>query len=438
MKEIFKILGLLALAFFTALMVNITLPYFSLDEHTAFLKIKQWIIHNQVWKTAFFIHVFTSCICLFAGFTQFSQKFLRTAPKIHRLMGWCYVIVILVFSGPSGLIMGIYANGGLTSQTAFVMLSIFWMVFTYKAYRAALRRAFDTHQQYMIRSYALTLSALTLRAWKWIIVLAFRPQPMDAYMLVAWLGWVPNLLIAEWYIRKEWKIKVFPNLLKSVFPVLLSSLLITSCKTKPSTQTINEKIKPDTLSVQPMTISLSDTSFVSLPRYAEGFSFDLKYAVHDNFLKEAVYPCADCMIRKEVADGLIRANQRFKELRFRIKLFDCYRPLSVQKKMWAIFPNRTYVANPATGSIHNRGGAVDITLTNLEGQELDMGTTFDHFGQEAHHAYIELSDTIRANRDLLKSVMEASGFKAISSEWWHYNYYKAKEYPISDFGFDCE
>lgn len=420
-------------------MVNITLPYLSFDDHTAFLRIKQWIIHNQVWKTAFFVHVFTSCICLLAGFTQFSKRLLRATPKTHRYMGWCYVIVILGLSGPSGLIMGIYANGGLISQIAFITLSLLWMFFTFMAFRAALRGEFDMHQKFMIRSFALTLSALTLRAWKWVIVLAFRPQPMDAYMLVAWLGWIPNLLIAEWYISRKWRLALSPKIVKSVFPILISSLLLAiGCNSKPSNQTLDEELVSDSSLVKHVEASPSDTSFVSLMRFSEGFMFDLKYASPNNFLKETVYPCADCLIRKEVADSLIKANSLFIERGFRIKFFDCYRPLSVQKQMWSIFPNSTYVANPATGSIHNRGGAVDITLTNLEGLELDMGTSFDHFGKEAHHDYIQLSDTILANRLLLKSIMESSGFSAISSEWWHYNYHKSKEYPISDFSFDCE
>jgi uncharacterized membrane protein len=193
----------LILAFFTILMLRITIPYFSFDDHTGFLRIKQWIIHNNVWKTAFYIHVITSCLCLLAGFTQFSDALMRNYPQLHRWIGKLYVIVILFLSGPSGFIMSIYANGGILSQTAFISLSILWMLFTYLAYYYVRKKDFKSHRTFMIRSFALTLSALTLRAWKFLIVLAFRPHPMDAYMLVAWLGWIPNLLIAEWYIRQR-------------------------------------------------------------------------------------------------------------------------------------------------------------------------------------------------------------------------------------------
>lgn len=205
MKLNFKIGLLLLLSFFTFLMIRISLPYFSFDDHTAFLRIKQWIIHNPVWKFSFYIHVTTSSLCLLAGFTQFSKGLLKKNPKVHRYLGMVYVSVVVFLSGPSGLIMSVYANGGYLSQSAFTILSLLWIYFTCKAYFLAKSGNYIEHRKFMIRSYALTLSAITLRMWKFIIVLMLRPQPMDAYMLVAWLGWVPNLIFAEWYIKRIMK-----------------------------------------------------------------------------------------------------------------------------------------------------------------------------------------------------------------------------------------
>lgn len=196
------------LAFFTFLMLRITLPYFSLDTDIAFLRIKQWVIHNHVWRAAFFTHVFTSCFLLIAGFTQFYNPLRQKFRKLHRYMGLLYLVVLVLFSGPAGLIMAVYANGGLLSQTAFTLLSVLWIYFTVKAYIAIRRRDFTAHGDFMIRSYALTLSALTLRAWKFLLVLIFQPHPMDAYMMVAWLGWVPNLLLAEWLISRNWAARI--------------------------------------------------------------------------------------------------------------------------------------------------------------------------------------------------------------------------------------
>lgn len=185
------------LAFFLVLMILITLPYFAFDDHTAFLRIKQSVINNSVWKTAFYVHVLTSCFSIIAGFTQFSKQIQRKNATLHRGIGKMYVVVVLLLSGPSGFVMALYANGGILSQVAFTILSVLWMYCTYKAFDAARNRDFIDHEKFMIRSFALTLSAITLRAWKYILVLTFRPPPMDAYMIVAWLGWVPNLIIAE-------------------------------------------------------------------------------------------------------------------------------------------------------------------------------------------------------------------------------------------------
>ncbi|UII22304.1 M15 family metallopeptidase [Fulvivirga ligni] len=184
---------------------------------------------------------------------------------------------------------------------------------------------------------------------------------------------------------------------------------------------------------------IADTAFVVMKDYANGFFYDMKYATEDNFLKKTVYDCPDCMIRQEVADALIKVNDSLATMGYHIKFFDCYRPLDVQKAMWKIYPDARYVANPnTTGSIHNRGGAVDITLVDHEGKELDMGTGFDHFGEEAHHAYKDLPEQVIINRKLFKSMMEAFGFNAIRTEWWHYNYKGSSSYKISNFKTECD
>lgn len=185
--------------------------------------------------------------------------------------------------------------------------------------------------------------------------------------------------------------------------------------------------------------SLPDSGFVVMNHYSSDFVYDMKYATDDNFLKKTVYSCDHCLVRKEVAEALIKANNSLIKQGFRIKFYDCYRPVAVQKQMWEIYPNARYVANPyTTGSIHNRGGAVDITLVDLDGEELDMGTGFDYFGKEAHHAYPDLPDTVLSNRQLLKKTMESYGFNAITSEWWHYNFKSARKYSLSDFNVECD
>ena len=201
-KNIFGITALILLAFFSFLMLRIIFIYIPVKNDAGFLQLKQEYIHITEWRVAFFTHVFTSILVLVAGFTQFSKKFLKQQPKLHRTVGYIYVINILMVTGPSGLLMSFYANGGVSSQTAFVLLSVFWMGFTAMALYKAIKKDFKAHRIFMIRSFALTLSAITLRCWKVLLVNFTDIQPMDRYRIIAWLGWTLNLIIAEWIIYK--------------------------------------------------------------------------------------------------------------------------------------------------------------------------------------------------------------------------------------------
>ena len=179
------------------------------------------------------------------------------------------------------------------------------------------------------------------------------------------------------------------------------------------------------------------SDFVRLKDLSADFVYELKYATPDNFLKQAVYDCGECYLRKSTAEALVKANEAFKQLGYRIKLFDCYRPLSVQKKMWKILPGTHYVANPAKGSKHNRGAAVDLTLVDAQGKELNMGTPFDFFGKEAHHTYTEHTKEVLENRKLLKETLNKYNFKSIYSEWWHYEYRPEMQSKVENFEWQC-
>lgn len=180
-----------------------------------------------------------------------------------------------------------------------------------------------------------------------------------------------------------------------------------------------------------------DTTFVNLYQYSSDFVFDMKYATNDNFLKTQVYDCQECYLRFKTVKNLILANEEFKTKGFKIKIFDCYRPLDVQKKMWKIISNPEYVADPKKGSIHNRGGAVDITLVDQNNNELDMGTTFDFFGPEASHFYQKLPNEVLKNRLFLKKIMLKHNFTSFDSEWWHYNLINSSKNQLANFIWEC-
>ena len=193
---------LLALAFFTFLMARITAEYIPYDTDVGFLRIKQDYIDIDHWRIAFFVHVYASMWALLAGFTQFSSQIQSFYPRVHRALGYVYVTNVLLITGPAALVMSVYANGGPTSKIAFGLLAIGWIAFTAIALVKAKNGDFVDHRNWMMRSYALTLSALTIRAWKWSITNTVELPPMDVYRAVAWLGWVPNILIAELLIRR--------------------------------------------------------------------------------------------------------------------------------------------------------------------------------------------------------------------------------------------
>jgi hypothetical protein len=204
-KNISGIILLTALAFFCWLMLKIVLVYAPMKLDAGFLLLKQDYIHIDLWRVAFFTHVFTSMLVLIAGFSQFSTTLLQKKPTLHRTLGYIYVINILFITGPAGLIMSFYANGGMIARIAFISLSVLWIFFTAIALYKAIQKDFIAHKKFMIRSYALTLSAISLRSWKVLLAHFTDMRPMDRYRVIAWLGWGLNLLIAEFIILQQIK-----------------------------------------------------------------------------------------------------------------------------------------------------------------------------------------------------------------------------------------
>jgi uncharacterized membrane protein len=131
------------------------------------------------------------------GAFQFSNYIQKKHIKLHRISGRIYVGILLLLSGPSGLVMSYYANGGLLAQVSFLLLSTFWMLFTFLSLYFILKKQVIKHQKFAIRGFALTLSAISLRLFKYLLVFFFEPLPMDAYRIAAWSGWTFNLLVAE-------------------------------------------------------------------------------------------------------------------------------------------------------------------------------------------------------------------------------------------------
>jgi len=183
---------------------------------------------------------------------------------------------------------------------------------------------------------------------------------------------------------------------------------------------------------------ISAQELVNLAELSSAFEYEVRYATPHNFMNETLYPCGTCMLQPEVATALVKANDYFCELGYKIKIYDCYRPLDIQKKMWAKVPDPRYVANPyGKGSIHNKGAAVDITLVTLEGCYVEMGSDYDHFGKEAHIDNLSLPQQVLDDRALFFKGMRKFGFQTIRTEWWHFSYRRNYSYPTLNEPLPC-
>jgi D-alanyl-D-alanine dipeptidase len=165
---------------------------------------------------------------------------------------------------------------------------------------------------------------------------------------------------------------------------------------------------------------------------------DVRYATADNFVGRPVYDQARVFLQRPAAEAVVRAHRGLKAHGYGLLLFDGYRPWRVTKLFWDVTPpeKRAFVADPAQGSRHNRGCAVDLTLFDLKtGREVPMPSAYDEMTERAHPGYTGGTPEQRRARDLLRAAMEAQGFHVIDNEWWHFDYDGWREYPILDVPF---
>ncbi len=185
--------------------------------------------------------------------------------------------------------------------------------------------------------------------------------------------------------------------------------------------------------------ALAEAGFVELTNSPPGTVLDIRYATPNNFTGKTVYPAARCFLRKDVAARLQNVQKALAKDGLGIKLFDCYRPISVQKKFWELVPDERYVAKPVMrdgewveGSRHNRGAAVDLTLVDAKGEELPMPTGFDDFTEKASRSYTGGDPAARANAKKLETAMAAEGFEPLPTEWWHFDGPGWQDYGLLD------
>ena len=181
----------------------------------------------------------------------------------------------------------------------------------------------------------------------------------------------------------------------------------------------SELIEPDLFTVL---IAPKETDFVRVKEYIPGIIEDLKYSTEDNFTGQVIYDFKDVFLRYGTVMKLKAVSEELAAQGLGLKIWDGFRPVSAQYKLWEIYPDPTYVANPTKGfSNHSRGFAVDVTLVDSQGREVEMPTGFDDFSKRADRDYSDCTQEQREYARLLESVMEKHGFSGYQGEWWHFN-----------------
>lgn len=176
-----------------------------------------------------------------------------------------------------------------------------------------------------------------------------------------------------------------------------------------------------------------EDDLVDVEKMIPGLVLDIRYATTNNFTGQRLYPFAKCYLRRAAAEKLGAAQAEFALSGCGLKIFDGYRPLAVQRRMWEVFPQPGYVADPKKGSRHNRGAAVDVTLIRLaDGAELSMPTPYDDFTERAHRNFMDLPEEAIRNRAQLETVLTRHGFVGLPTEWWHFDDADWKKYPLLD------
>lgn len=184
--------------FFTFLMIAKVIPYFSFGHAVNFLSTKtEKTLGDIYFRTGFYIHISSSALVLLAGLPQFLPLISKKFPVLHRWAGRVYVFTILVFASTSGLVLAIYANGGMPAKTGFFMQCLLWWFITFMAYIKVRQKNYPEHIAWMIRSYAITLAAMSLRTEGYLMHYFLHTKPIETYITITWLSWVGNWFIAE-------------------------------------------------------------------------------------------------------------------------------------------------------------------------------------------------------------------------------------------------
>lgn len=207
-KLLSRTIGYYLMALFAIFVGLYPLRFLFVDYNTTLLGDKPLaLINSSLYIFTFYTHILLGGLALIVGFSQFFKSLRTKRLKLHRNLGKVYVVAVLL-SGIAGLIIAFFAQGGITAAMGFALLALFWLFTTIKAYTAIKQKDIERHQQWMIRSYALCFAAVTLRLYLPLFLAVIQMEFIPAYKIIAWLCWVPNLLVAEFLIIRRLRIAV--------------------------------------------------------------------------------------------------------------------------------------------------------------------------------------------------------------------------------------
>jgi uncharacterized membrane protein len=194
--------------------------YVAFNVIEGFLQFKGEVFEaNNVWYLAFYTHILLGGIPLLTGWSQFSNKFRNKHIELHRAIGKIYVVAVLI-SAIAGFYLAVHANGGIVAKIGFSGMSISWLITTILAYSTIRNGNIEKHKQWMIRSFAVTLTGVTFRLWAPILFILFESNPIIAYRIDSWISWALNLVIAEVLITR---LPVFLSAKYRIFNMFLKS-----------------------------------------------------------------------------------------------------------------------------------------------------------------------------------------------------------------------
>ncbi len=186
---------------FSFLLFGITLMYWNFKPDVSFLLTKQDVVFNPIWRTTFYIHVFGGSLAIILGPLQFIKKIRQKNVFIHKLIGKVYISAVLFIAAPTGLYMAFYANGGIYSSIGFVLMSLLWFYTTWMALVTIRKGRVGEHIKWIVRSYAMTFAAVTLRLWVPFLSLVISMEQLNVIIITAWISWLFNLLVAEFILK---------------------------------------------------------------------------------------------------------------------------------------------------------------------------------------------------------------------------------------------